>query len=178
MKMGMSRALMKMEVLGIEKVGKTWAKMDTDVDGQGWVVNHMMFPQNGKKRYINHSIPWFFDVWVLLTWSEAKWEQLSEVFCVIGNANPLFKPFFFFFFQISIFLSLKMQLNNFDLLMIFQALAIDILRHKWLKLAHKLLSFEIRIEFCCWLSTKSRKVNKKLPITMREHGRLLKWRSR
>jgi len=47
---------MKMEVLGIKKVGKTWAKMDTDVDGQGWVVNHMMVPLNGKKRYRNHFI--------------------------------------------------------------------------------------------------------------------------
>lgn len=47
---------MKMEVLGIEKVGKTWAKMDTDVGGQGWVVNHMTVPLNGKKRYRNHSI--------------------------------------------------------------------------------------------------------------------------
>lgn len=51
-----SPELMKMEVLGIEKVGKTWAKMDTDVGGQGWVVNHMTVPLNGKKRYRNHSI--------------------------------------------------------------------------------------------------------------------------
>lgn len=42
---------MKMEVLGIEKVGKTWVKMDTDVGGQGWVVNLLMVPPNGKKRY-------------------------------------------------------------------------------------------------------------------------------
>lgn len=63
----MSPELMKMEVLGIEKVGKTWAKMDTDVDGQGWVVNHMMAPLNGKKRYRNH---YTYDYY--LTWSEAK----------------------------------------------------------------------------------------------------------
>lgn len=42
---------MKMAVLGTEKVGKTLVIMDTDVDGQGWVVVPMMVPQNGKKRY-------------------------------------------------------------------------------------------------------------------------------
>lgn len=48
----MSLALMKMAVLGIERVGKTLVKMDTDVDGQGWVVKAMMVPRNGKKWYI------------------------------------------------------------------------------------------------------------------------------
>lgn len=42
---------MKMAVLGIEKVEKTWEKTDTDVDGQEWVVNPMMVPRNGRKRY-------------------------------------------------------------------------------------------------------------------------------
>lgn len=40
---------MKMEAHGIEKVERTLEKMDTDVDGQGWVVKAMMAPQNGKK---------------------------------------------------------------------------------------------------------------------------------
>ena len=44
---------MKMEVLGIERVGRTSVKMVTDVDGHGWVVKATMVPQNGKKRY-NH----------------------------------------------------------------------------------------------------------------------------
>jgi hypothetical protein len=52
----MSLVLMKMGVLGIEKAGKTWAKMDTDVGGQGWVVNRMMVPPSGKKRYKYRSI--------------------------------------------------------------------------------------------------------------------------
>lgn len=43
---------MRMEVPGSEKVGRNWAKMDIDVDGQGWEVNLMMVPQNGKKRYL------------------------------------------------------------------------------------------------------------------------------
>lgn len=47
----MSLALMKMGVPGTEKVGKNWVKMDINVDGQEWVVNRMMAPQNGKKRY-------------------------------------------------------------------------------------------------------------------------------
>lgn len=47
----MSLAPMKMEVLGIEKAGKIWVEMDTDLGGQEWVVSHTMVPQNGKKRY-------------------------------------------------------------------------------------------------------------------------------
>lgn len=43
---------MKMEVPGLEKVGRILGKMGTDVDGRGWVVNPMMGPQNGKKWYI------------------------------------------------------------------------------------------------------------------------------
>lgn len=42
---------MKMEVLGIGKVGRTLVRMDTDVDGLEWVVNRMTVTQNGKKRY-------------------------------------------------------------------------------------------------------------------------------
>lgn len=40
-----------MVVLGIEKVEKALGKTDTDIDGQGWVANAVMGPQNGKKRY-------------------------------------------------------------------------------------------------------------------------------
>lgn len=67
----MSLVQMKMGVLGIEKVGKTWAKMDTDVGGQGWVVNQMMVPHSGKKRYKYRSIMWYFmyDSIVHLEWS-------------------------------------------------------------------------------------------------------------
>lgn len=46
----MRLALTKMVVLGIEKVEKKFGKMDTDVDGQGWVANAVMAPQNGMKR--------------------------------------------------------------------------------------------------------------------------------
>lgn len=42
---------MRMVVPGIEKVGRTLVKMDIVVDGQGWVVNPMTVPQNGRKRY-------------------------------------------------------------------------------------------------------------------------------
>ena len=42
---------MKMAVLGIEKVERTWERMDSDVDGRGWVVDLMMVLQNGRKRY-------------------------------------------------------------------------------------------------------------------------------
>lgn len=38
-----------MAVLGTERAGKTWAIMDTDVDGQGWAVDLMLVLQNGKK---------------------------------------------------------------------------------------------------------------------------------
>jgi len=43
--------LMKMEVLGFEKVERILAQMGIDVDGRRWVVDHMMIPPNGKKRY-------------------------------------------------------------------------------------------------------------------------------
>lgn len=67
----MSLVLMKMGVPGIEKAGKTWVQMDTDVGGQGWVVNHMMVPRSGKKRYKYCSIMWYFmyDRIVDLEWS-------------------------------------------------------------------------------------------------------------
>jgi hypothetical protein len=52
MKMLRSLAPMKMGVPGTEKLGKSWVKMDIDVDGQEWVVNPMMVLQNGKKRYL------------------------------------------------------------------------------------------------------------------------------
>lgn len=42
---------MKMVVHGIEKVEKTLGKMDTGVDGVGWVANAVMALPNGKKRY-------------------------------------------------------------------------------------------------------------------------------
>lgn len=51
MKMLVNLALTKTVVLGIEKVGKTWEKMVTNADGQGWVVRTMMAHLNGKKRY-------------------------------------------------------------------------------------------------------------------------------
>lgn len=47
----MNLVLVKMAVLGTEKAGRTWAAMDTDVDGQGWVGAPMMVLQNGEKRY-------------------------------------------------------------------------------------------------------------------------------
>lgn len=43
---------MKMGVHGTEKTEKSWVKTDIDVDGQEWVVNPMMVPRNGKKRYL------------------------------------------------------------------------------------------------------------------------------
>lgn len=49
----MSLALMKMEVLGIEKVERTWVTMDTEVDGQGWVVDLMTAPRNGRRLYVS-----------------------------------------------------------------------------------------------------------------------------
>lgn len=49
----MNLALMKMVVRGIGKVGRTLAKMDTDVDGQGWVAKAMMPFQNGEKRWMH-----------------------------------------------------------------------------------------------------------------------------
>ena len=42
---------MKMELLDIEKVGRTLVKMDTSVDDQGWVVNLMPVPWNERKWY-------------------------------------------------------------------------------------------------------------------------------
>lgn len=47
----MSLALMKMAVVGLEKVDRIWEIMGTDVDGQGWVVNLMMALLSGPKRY-------------------------------------------------------------------------------------------------------------------------------
>lgn len=47
----MNLALMKMAVIGLEKVGRTWEIMGTDVGGQGWVVDPMMALLSGQKRY-------------------------------------------------------------------------------------------------------------------------------
>jgi hypothetical protein len=47
----MKLALMKMVVVGLEKVDMIWEIMVTDVGGQGWVVDLMMVLLNGLKRY-------------------------------------------------------------------------------------------------------------------------------
>lgn len=47
----MSLAVMKMAVLGLEKVGRTWEKMGTGVGGQGWAVDPMTALLSGRKRY-------------------------------------------------------------------------------------------------------------------------------
>jgi hypothetical protein len=46
----MKLALMKMVVVGLEKVDMIWEIMVTDVGGQGWVVDLMMVLLNGLKR--------------------------------------------------------------------------------------------------------------------------------
>lgn len=43
--------LMRMEVVGFEKVERILAKMVIDVGGRRWVVDHMILLLNGKKRY-------------------------------------------------------------------------------------------------------------------------------
>ena len=52
-------------------------------------------------------------------------------------------------FTLLVFILARRQLNKFDLLMIYWALPLDILRQKCLKLSHKLLSFDKSVEFCC-----------------------------
>ena len=52
-------------------------------------------------------------------------------------------------FTLLVFILARRQLNKFDLLMIYWALPLDILRQKCLKLSLKLLSFDKSVEFCC-----------------------------
>lgn len=47
----MSLALMKMAVVGLEKVDMIWEIMVTDVGGQGWVVGLTTALLSGLKRY-------------------------------------------------------------------------------------------------------------------------------
>lgn len=48
----MNLALLKMEVLGTERVERILGKMDIDAAGQGWVVKAMMVSQYGKRQYV------------------------------------------------------------------------------------------------------------------------------
>lgn len=52
MKMAMNLVPMKMEVHGLERVGRMKVIMGTDVGGAEWVVKVMMAPQSGKKWYL------------------------------------------------------------------------------------------------------------------------------